>query len=389
MLKTKYLQDVMSGWRHDFHLHPELGFDEHRTAAKVAELLNDFGVSVHSGIGRTGVVGILENGKSGRTIGLRADMDALPIEETGTCSYSSRQEGVMHACGHDGHTSMLLGAAKYLAETKDFEGRVVFIFQPNEEHGLGAPAMLEAGLFERFDVDDVYGIHNLPGMPVGSFAMRTGPITASESLFEIKINAQGGHSALPHMGVDAILVGTEIVQSLQTIVSRKLNPSLNGVVSVTEFITDGRRNVLPGTATLRGDARALSPEVNETIEARMRQIVKGICIAHGVSAEVKYNTAFPSVINKTVPAHAAQQAAVEIVGEKAVESDCEPKLFSEDFAHFANKRPGCFVLLGNGTQGANGKPLHASDYDFNDEVLPVGSSFWVQLVEQELSKKVI
>jgi len=316
-------------------------------------------------------------------------MDALPIEESGTCSYSSQQAGVMHACGHDGHTSMLLGAAKYLADTKEFEGRVVFIFQPNEEHGLGAHAMIEAGLFDRFDVDDVYGIHNLPGMPVGSFAMRTGPITASESLFEIKINAQGGHAALPHMGVDAILVGTEIVQSLQTIVSRKLNPSLNGVVSVTEFITDGRRNVLPGTATLRGDARALSPEVNETIEACMRQLVDGICSAHGVTAEVQYDTVFPSVINTFAPVRAAQRAAVEVVGSKAVESDCEPKLFSEDFAHLAKVRPGCFLLMGNGTQGANAKPLHASDYDFNDEALPVGSSFWVKLVEQELSKKVI
>jgi amidohydrolase len=389
MLKTKYLQDVMTEWRHDFHLHPELGFEEHRTAAKVADLLTDFGITVHRGFGGTGIVGILENGKSGRSIGLRADMDALPIEESGTCSYSSQQAGVMHACGHDGHTSMLLGAAKYLADTKEFEGRVVFIFQPNEEHGLGAHAMIEAGLFDRFDVDDVYGIHNLPGMPVGSFAMRTGPITASESLFEIKINAQGGHAALPHMGVDAILVGTEIVQSLQTIVSRKLNPSLNGVVSVTEFITDGRRNVLPGTATLRGDARALSPEVNETIEACMRQLVDGICSAHGVTAEVQYDTVFPSVINTFAPVRSAQRAAVEVVGSKAVESDCEPKLFSEDFAHLAKVRPGCFLLMGNGTQGANAKPLHASDYDFNDEALPVGSSFWVKLVEQELSKKVI
>ena len=272
----------MTGWRHDFHLHPELGFEEHQTSSKVADLLTDFGLSVHRGIGGTGIVGILENGKSTRSIGLRADMDALPIEETGNCSYSSQQKGVMHACGHDGHTSMLLGAAKYLADNKSFEGRVVFIFQPNEEHGLGASAMIEAGLFERFDVDDVYGIHNIPGMPVGTFAMRTGPITASESLFEIRIIAQGGHAALPHMGVDAIIVGTEIVQSLQTIVSRKLNPSLNGVVSVTEFITDGRRNVLPGTATLKGDARALSNEVNETIEARIRQIVAGFSSALGL-----------------------------------------------------------------------------------------------------------
>ena len=378
----------MTGWRHDFHLHPELGFEEHQTSSKVADLLTDFGLSVHRGIGGTGIVGILENGKSTRSIGLRADMDALPIEETGNCSYSSQQKGVMHACGHDGHTSMLLGAAKYLADNKSFEGRVVFIFQPNEEHGLGASAMIEAGLFERFDVDDVYGIHNIPGMPVGTFAMRTGPITASESLFEIKINAQGGHAALPHMGVDAIIVGTEIVQSLQTIVSRKLNPSLNGVVSVTEFITDGKRNVLPGNAILKGDARALSTEVNETIEARIRQIVAGISSAHGVKTEVQYDTLFPSVINTSTPVIAANRAASKIVGPKEVDNECEPKLFSEDFAHMAATKPGCFVLMGNGIQGVNAKPLHSSDYDFNDEALSYGSSFWVQLVEQELSRSI-
>ena len=248
--------------------------------------------------------------------------------------------------------------------------------------------MIEAGLFEMFDVDDVYGIHNIPGMPVGTFAMRTGPITASESLFEIKINAQGGHAALPHMGVDAIIVGTEIVQSLQTIVSRKLNPSLNGVVSVTEFITDGKRNVLPGSAILKGDARALSTEVNETIEARIRQIVAGISSAHGVKTEVQYDTLFPSVINTSTPVIAAHRAASKIVGPKEVDNECEPKLFSEDFAHMAATKPGCFVLMGNGIQGVNAKPLHSSDYDFNDEALSYGSSFWVQLVEQELSRSI-
>ena len=377
----------MIGWRHDFHLHPELGFEEHRTAAKVADLLEEFGIQVHREIGGTGVVGILQSGEGKRSIGLRADMDALPIEEKGSSVYSSQHTGVMHACGHDGHTSMLLGAAKYLVDSRDFDGRVVFIFQPNEEHGLGAPAMIKDGLFERFNVDDVYGIHNIPGMPIGSFAMRSGAITASESLFEINIKAQGGHAALPHMGVDAIMVGAEIVQSLQTIVSRKLNPSLNGVVSITEFITDGSRNVLPGSATLRGDARALSQQVNETIEARMRQIVEGVCLAHAVSACVQYETVFPSVINTPAPVRAAQQAASEVVDSAAVDADCDPKLFSEDFAHMAAARPGCFVLMGNGTDDANAQPLHSSDYDFNDEALIVGSSFWVQLVEQQLSKR--
>ena len=376
----------MIGWRHDFHLHPELGFEEHRTAAKVADLLEEFGIQVHREIGGTGVVGILQSGERKRSIGLRADMDALPIEEKGSSVYSSQHAGVMHACGHDGHTSMLLGAAKYLVDSRNFDGRVVFIFQPNEEHGLGAPAMIKDGLFDRFNVDDVYGIHNIPGMPIGSFAMRYGAITASESLFEINIKAQGGHAALPHMGVDAIMVGAEIVQSLQTIVSRKLNPSLNGVVSITEFITDGSRNVLPGSATLRGDARALSQQVNEPIEARMRQIVDGVCLAHAVSACVQYETVFPSVINTAAPFRAAQQAASVVVDSAAVDADCDPMLFSEDFAHMTAARPGCFVLMGNGTDDENAQPLHSSDYDFNDEALIVGSSFWVQLVEQQLSK---
>ena len=346
----------MTEWRHDFHSHPELGFEEHRTSAKVADLLSDFGLSVHYGIGRTGIVGILENGRSRRSIGLRADMDALPISETSHKSYSSEKEGTMHACGHDGHTSMLLGAAKYLAENKSFEGRVVFIFQPNEEHGLGASSMIEEGLFERFDVDDVYGIHNIPGMPIGTFSMRIGPITASESLFEIIINARGGHAALPQMGIDAIIVGTEIVQSLQTIVSRKLDPSLNGVVSVTEFITDGRRNILPGNAILKGDARALNPEVNEAIEKHMKQIVEGISIAHGVKIQVKYDTVFPSVVNSSKPVIAAKRAASQIVGSSMVNASCSPKLFSEDFGHMAATRPGCFIFMGNGIHGANAKP---------------------------------
>ena len=376
----------MEEWRQDFHLHPELGFKEIRTSSRVENRLKDFGIKVYRGYGGTGLVGILENGTSKRSIGLRADMDALPINETGQCKYSSLNNGVMHACGHDGHTSILLGAAKYLADTKNFDGRIVFIFQPNEEHGLGAKAMIEDGLFKNFDIDDIYGIHNIPGMPVGSFATRSGPITASESLFEIKIKAQGGHAAMPHMGVDAILVGTEIVQALQTIVSRKLEPSLNGVVSVTEFLTDGKRNVLPGSATLRGDARALTHEVNKSIETHMRQIVKGVAMTHGVETEVIYQTIFPPVNNSIQPVQAAKSAACKLVGPSSVDSDCSPKLFSEDFAYFSDTKPGCFILMGNGTKGSNGQTLHSSNYDFNDKTLTVGSSFWVQLVEQELSR---
>lgn len=384
-MKTDPLCQQMTQWRHDFHRHPELGFDEKRTSARVAELLTSFGLEVHTDIGQTGVVGVLQKGNGTAVIGLRADMDALPIAENSTCAYRSTNAGVMHACGHDGHTSMLLGAAAYLAEHGQFSGKVVFIFQPNEEHGLGALEMLNEGLFEQFPVEAVYGLHNFPGMPTGEFCTRSGSITASESLFEIEIAAQGGHAALPHMGVDAIVVGADIVNSLQTIVSRKLNPGLNGVVSVTEFVTDGKRNVLPGHAVLRGDARALTTQINETIEARMRQIVEGICTAHGVTGKVTYDTIFPATVNSATPTQSAVRAAQQVAAEEAVNGACEPRLFSEDFAHMASVVPGCYMLMGNGVAGANARPLHSADYDFNDDALVPGSSWWVELVEQELA----
>ncbi len=384
---TEYLQNDMTAWRHDLHQNPELGFEEVRTSAKVAKFLESFGLEVHSGVGGTGVVGVLQRGNGTGAIGIRADMDALPITEINEFGHKSKTSGVMHACGHDGHTTMLLGAARHLAESGDFNGRVVFIFQPNEEHGLGAPAMLQDGFTERFQVDEVYAMHNIPGMKLEQFATRTGPMTASESLFEIKINARGGHAALPHMGVDAITVGSEIVNALQTIVSRKLNPGLNGVVSVTEFETDGKRNVLPGSAVLSGDARALAPEINALIEQSMRRIVGGICAAHDVSATVAYNTIFPSIINHHRAVTAVAACAKKLVGADNISADCEPKLFSEDFAHFAAARPGCFVLMGNGETGSHARPLHSADYDFNDEALVCGSSFWAALVEQQLGEK--
>jgi amidohydrolase len=383
---TSSIFDDMVAWRHDFHIHPELGFDEHRTGAKVAELLESWGIDVHTGIGGTGVVGVLQRGNSLASIGIRADMDALPINETSSHAYTSNTEDVMHACGHDGHTTMLLGAAKRLAEDGSFDGRVLFIFQPNEEHGLGALSMLEDRLFEQHPVDEVYGMHNIPGMPLNHFATRNGPITASESLFEIHVAARGGHAALPHMGVDAITVGSQIVNALQTIVSRKLNPGLNGVVSVTEFVTDGSRNVLPGSVVLKGDARALTPDINAAIEQNMRQIVDGVCAAHGVTATVTYDTIFQPIINDSRAASDATAVAGKLLGSQQVDGGCEPKLFSEDFAHFASAVPGCFVLMGNGVEGANARPLHSSDYDFNDDLLVAGSSFWVNLIEHQLKK---
>lgn len=384
MIVSKSIADEMTAWRHDFHRHPELEFDLEWTSDLVASLLDSFGLEVHRGMGRTGVVGVLQKGNGTGSLGIRSDMDALPIDEANGFAHQSQITGKMHACGHDGHMAMALGAAKALAESGDFSGRVVFIFQPNEEHGHGAAAMIRDGLFDRFAVDAVFGMHNIPGMPLGTFATRAGPVTASEALFEITIEARGGHAALPHMGVDAITVGAEIVNALQTIVSRKLDPAQNGVVSVTEFNTDGKRNVLPGRAVLSGDCRALTPEVNMRIEEAMRAIVEGICAAHGVSAKVSYNTIFPPTINASRPVAAAVTAA----GAMGVEVDgaCPPKLFSEDFAHMANAVPGCFVLMGNGENGSYARPLHSADYDFNDAALAHGAGFWVQLVEQELGE---
>ncbi len=371
--------DKLTAMRRDFHRHPELGFQEARTKAVVADHLRALGLEVHEGIG---VVGILKAGQGNRAIGLRADMDALPIHETSTHDYASRDAGKMHACGHDGHITMLLGAAEKLSQDPDFDGTVVFIFQPNEEHGLGAKAMIDEGVLTRFPIGEVYAIHNLPGAPVGQISSRSGQICNSESLFEITIHGQGGHASMPQAGVDAITVGAEMVQALQTIVARKLAPGSGAVVSVTEFLTDGQRNVLPGRVTLKGDVRARLPEDREAVERHMRQIAKGVALAHGITAEVSFVTEFIETINSTDPVEAVYRA-----GEKAgceVAKNRPPMSFSEDFAHFSNAVPGCFLLLGNGTSGANGQPLHAADYDFNDALLPIGAEFWMQLVHDRL-----
>ncbi len=369
------LQDI----RRAFHQDPELGFEEVRTKARVAALLKEYGLEVHAGVG---VVGILRAGTGNHAIGLRADMDALPIQEASTHDYVSQNPGVMHACGHDGHTTMLLGAAKALAADPGFSGTVVFLFQPNEEHGLGAQAMLDEGVLERFGIDEVYAIHNLPGAPVGQLSTRTGLICSSESLFEINIKGQGGHASMPQAGRDAITIGAEVVQALQTIVSRKLAPGAGAVVSVTEFTTDGQRNVLPGRATLKGDARARSPEDRDKIETFMRQLAAGIASAHGVEVDVSFKTEFIETINAPVPTEAALRAA-DAAGLE-VFSDRPPMSFSEDFAHFSEKVPGCFVLLGNGETGPHGQPLHSNDYDFNDALLPLGAAFWTELVRDRL-----
>ena len=370
---------ILKATRQDLHRYPELGFQEERTKAKVAVFLQDLGLEVHTG---SGVVGVLKAGHGNRCIGLRADLDALPLQETSTHDYVSCNPGVMHACGHDGHTTMLLGAVQMLSKTRDFDGTVVFIFQPNEEHGLGALAMLDEGVLEKFPVDEIYAIHNLPGAPVGQVSTRCGQICASESLFEITIIGQGGHASMPHVGVDAITVGAEMVTALHTIVSRKLPPNAGAVVSVTEFLTDGQRNVLPGHATLKGDVRVRLPEERQAVERFMRQIVQGVAAAHAVTATMTFHTEFIETINAEVPTQAVVRAAR--AQELATIENCPPMSFSEDFAHFCAAAPGCFLLLGNGEDGAHGQPLHAVDYDFNDALLPIGAAFWAELVRDRL-----
>jgi len=382
---TKEFESELKKWRHDFHANPELNFDVNQTAAKVAELLKSFGLEVHTGIGGTGVVGVLKKGTGNKSIGIRADMDALPITELNDFPYKSKNPGKMHACGHDGHTTMALGAAKYLSENGDFNGTAHFIFQPDEEATEGAQAMINDGLFEKFNIDEVYAFHNLPGLETGNFASRAGAITGSESLFEIKLHGRGGHSALPHMGVDTITVGTQIITALQSIVARKINPALNGVVSVTEFISDGKKNVLPGESIITGDTRALSLEANQIIEDSMRQIVDGIAKAHNIDYSFSYNVQTQMTINTPEQVHAAIDAAKSLVGNDLVDGDCEPKLFSEDFAQMLLVKPGCYILIGNGTEGNNGKSLHSADYDFNDDLLVVGSSYWATLVTKQLA----
>lgn len=365
--------------RHDFHRYPELGFQETRTKQRLIEILQSLNIETHEG---AGVVGVLKAGTGNRAIGLRADMDALPITEKSTHDYVSGTSGVMHACGHDGHMTMLLGAAMELARTRDFDGTVILIFQPNEEHGLGAKQMIADGVLEQFPVDEIYAIHNLPGAPVGEVSTRDGMICASETLFEIAINGQGGHASMPHVGRDAITIGAELVQSIQTIISRKLPAGAGAVVSVTEFITNGQRNVLPGEAVLKGDFRALNPDDRLAIEKLMTQMANGICAAHGVTCQLSFRTEFIETINATTPTMAAVRVA-ENMGLDTI-GNRKPMTFSEDFAHFNAAIPGCFFLLGNGVSGAHGQPLHSDDYDFNDELLGIGSKLWSALVRDRL-----
>jgi amidohydrolase len=380
------LQSEMTAWRHRLHANPETGFEEHDTAEFVATILSSFGIDVHCGIGGTGIVGTLRAGGSNRAIGLRADMDALNIHEIGeNRPHVSQRAGKMHACGHDGHMAMLLGAAKTLASSKDFNGVVHFVFQPAEEHGRGAKAMLDDGLLERFPMEEIYGVHNMPGIPAGHFWTRPGGIMASEDNFVIEVKGRGTHAARPHMGVDPIVVGSEIVLALQTVVARKLDPIAQGVVSVTEFITDGIRNVLPGTVLLKGDTRSYAPEVQTLIEERMSAIAAGICAAHGAEHHFSYTHEFAPTVNCAEQVAPAVAAATAVVGGTKVDSNCPPLLASEDFGAFLRAVPGNYMFIGSGASGEVGStPLHNPHYDFNDDLLTLGGDYFAMLARQRL-----
>ena len=370
-------------WRRDFHAHPELLYDVHRTASSVADKLKAFGCDeVVTGIGRTGVVGVIrgQKGKSNKTIGLRADMDALPIEEATDLPYKSTVPGKMHACGHDGHTAMLLGAARYLAETRNFAGTAVIIFQPAEEGGAGGKAMVQDGLMERFGINEIYGMHNYPGMPVGEFGLRPGAIMAAADYVQIDIEGKGAHAARPHLGIDTVLVGAQIINALQSIVSRNVDPLEAAVVSICMFHAGSTDNVIPQTAQLRGTARSLIPEVQELLEKRVPEIAETTAKLYGAKATVKYRRGYPVLKNHALQAEFAASVAAQIAGADKVDTSLAPVMGAEDFSFMLNSRPGAFIFVGNGDSAG----LHHPAYNFNDEVIPIGTSYWAKLVETAL-----
>ena len=373
----------ISAWRQDIHAHPELLFDVHRTAGVVADKLKSFGCDeVVTGIGRTGVVGVIrgKRGAGDRTIGLRADMDALPIEEATGLSYKSTVPGKMHACGHDGHTAMLLGAAKYLAETRNFDGTAVVIFQPAEEGGGGGREMVNDGMMDRFKVEEVYGMHNYPGLPVGQFALRAGPMLAAADRITIDIEGLGGHAARPHTTVDTVVAGAAIVNALQSIVSRNVDPLESAVVSITQFHAGTADNIIPQTGQLRGTARSLTEHTRDLVEKRVREVVEGTARLYGAKATLTYKRDYPVTRNHERQTAFAAEVASQVVGENRVDTTVPPIMGAEDFSFMLEARPGAFIFVGNGDSAG----LHHPAYNFNDEVIPVGTSYWVKLVETAL-----
>ena len=379
-------QEEMTRWRRDIHANPELGFEESRTAEIVAGKLRDFGLEVHCGIGKTGVVGVLRAGSAGRSVGLRADMDALPIIEANTFAHRSTREGCMHACGHDGHTTMLLGAAKYLAETRRFDGVVNFIFQPAEEGIGGARAMIADGLFEKFPCDAVFGMHNRPGLPLGKFAVRAGPMMAGGAFFDILVTGRGSHGARPEAGIDPVLVASHIAIALQSIVSRNIRPLDAAVVSVTKINGGDAYNVIPQTAQLSGTVRAFTREVMEQIEIGMRRVVKGTAMAFGATAEIDFRVIFAPTVNDAKEADFVAGVCSEVAGEENVNRNPNLIVASEDFSFMLEKVPGCYFNIGNGA-GEGACEVHNPAYDFNDDALPLGASVFARIIETRLTKQ--
>ena len=370
--------DEMTGWRRHLHTIPELGRECFKTAAFVEEKLREFGVDeIQTGFATTGIVAIINGQGNVPTIGLRADMDGLPIIETTGLEYQSTHEGRMHACGHDGHTTMLLGAAKYLCETRNFSGRVALIFQPDEEATGGAEAMVEEGILDTFDISQVYGIHNMPDFPVGGFFTTTGPLMAGADVFDINIKGRGGHGAMPHGTVDPVLAVCSIAQAIQTIVSRNVDAAERLVISVTQIHTGSVDNVIPDTAYMNGTVRSFTPEVRDLAERRLREIVAGQAASYGCEAEVVYNRGYPATYNSAEGVVTATKAARDVSGDEAVVDDFEPVMGSEDFSYILEKRPGAYLFMGQGPSAG----LHHPEYNFNDDVAPVGASFFARLVE--------
>jgi amidohydrolase len=383
--RVAHLQPEIQAWRRDIHEHPELLYDVHRTAAFVADRLREFGCDeVATGLGKTGVVGVIKGRKPGggdvKVIGLRADMDALPIEEATNVPYASKMPGKMHACGHDGHTAMLLGAARYLAETRNFAGNAVVIFQPAEEGGAGAKAMIKDGLMDRFGIEQVYGMHNGPGIPVGSFAIRQGPIMAATASVDIRIEGHGGHAARPHKCIDSVLVGVQLINALQQIVSRNVDPLEAAVISICEFHAGNARNVIPQTAELRGTVRTLTREVKDLIEKRVHEVCAGVAQMTGAKIDLTYEHGYPVTVNHAVQTDFATRIAREVAGEANVH-EMAPMMGAEDFSFMLEERPGAFIFCGNGDSAG----LHHPAYNFDDEAIVYGTSYWVKLVENTLA----
>ncbi|WP_439573934.1 M20 aminoacylase family protein [Phreatobacter sp.] len=377
------LHEEVTAWRRDLHENPELQFDVHRTAAIVAEKLKEFGCDeIVTGIGKTGVVGLIRgktNG-SGKVVGLRADMDALPLTEITGLPHASKVPGKMHACGHDGHTAMLLGAAKYLAETRNFDGSVAVIFQPAEEGGGGGREMVNDGMMERFGISEVYGMHNAPGLPVGRFALRAGPLMAAADRILIHVEGKGGHAAKPHLAVDTVLIASHIVANVQSIVSRNVDPLQSAVVSICAFNAGFTNNVIPQTATLEGTVRTLTPEMRDFVEKRLHEIVEGTAALFGGTARLDYHRDYPVTRNHADNAIYAGNAAAAVVGEEGVIRDTVPVMGGEDFSFMLEARPGAFIFIGQGDTAS----VHHPAYDFNDEIIPIGMSYWAKIVENRL-----